>query len=116
MSIAIVLFRKPIGKRKRVRENEQQMSRRRAVSRSNDSRPLRVRGLTGCRRAGYLPILKNNFTTDYRYYAARFENFRLGNFHDVLREHGKIGELADFDRAFVFFFERGVSGPDREHL
>ena len=40
-----------------------------------------------------------------------FQDFRLGDFHDVFRENGEVGQLADFDGAFVLFFEGGVGGP-----
>src|SRR5213083_653151 len=51
-----------------------------------------------------LPLFEHNFAADDRHHVARFQDFRLGNFHDVLREHGKVSELTDFDCAFVFFF------------
>ena len=58
-------------------------------------------------------LRKNDLAANHGHLAARLENFRLGNFHDVVRENGEIGQLADFDRTFVLLFERGVGGPER---
>ena len=44
-----------------------------------------------------LSISVNNLAADHSHLAARFQNLRRGNFHDVGREHGEIGEFADFD-------------------
>ena len=43
------------------------------------------------------------------------QDFRLGDFHDVGREDGEIGEFAGFDGALVVFFESGVGGRERKH-
>jgi hypothetical protein len=54
---------------------------------------------TGSGQAARVPLLfcVNNPTTDNRHFAARFQNLRRGNFHDVGREDGEVGKLADFD-------------------
>jgi hypothetical protein len=44
-----------------------------------------------------LTSVKNNLAADHRHFSARLENFGLGNFQDVLREHGEIGQFAGFD-------------------
>ena len=58
----------------------------------------------------------DDLTADHGHYTARIQNLRLGNFHDVIRENGKVGELARFDRAFVLFFKRGVGSVDGKHF
>src|SRR5947209_4887910 len=72
----------------------------------DSSTPL---GMTKWIFLGAILALIHNLATHDRHFGARFQNFRFCNFHDVLREHSEIGELADFDRAFVFFLEGGVS-------
>src|SRR5438132_12818609 len=46
---------------------------------------------------GWSRRLKKNIPADDRHLAARFQNFRRRNFHDVCRKNGEIGELADLD-------------------
>src|SRR5256885_916960 len=58
----------------------------------------------------------NDLAADHRHRAGRGQDFRFGNFHDVFRENGEIGELAGFEGAFVFFFERSVGGSFRKHF
>lgn len=75
--------------------------------------------MTNC-AAGNLPPLfywrEYYFPADDRHNAARFQNLRLGDFHDVAREDGEVGQHADVDLAFVFFLEGSVGGPEREHF
>src|SRR5437763_14512611 len=79
---------------------------------------------TRSRRTGPAPLrmvrinsaLIDNFAANDGHDALRLQNLRRGNFHDVVRENGEISEFADFDRAFVVFFESGVGGVDSKHL
>ncbi len=58
----------------------------------------------------------DDFPIDDRHGALRVQDLRRGNFHDVVGEHGKIGQLARLDGAASVFFERGVGGPNGEHF
>src|SRR5882757_7269577 len=58
----------------------------------------------------------NDLAADYGHGAGRGENFGGGDFQDVFRENGEIGELAGFEEAFVSFFEGGVGGGEGEHF
>jgi hypothetical protein len=43
----------------------------------------------------------NNFAADDGHDAACLENFGRGNFHDVSRKHGEVGEHADLSKDAV---------------
>ena len=44
-----------------------------------------------------LSICELDFTADDSHDAMRLQNFRLGDFHDVIREHGEVGEFTGLD-------------------